>query len=159
MNVHFSSKSEDWGTPPEFWKLPVVNIYKKENWITRDVCASKDNAQAGKYWTKEDDCLSKDWSKYFDIRNTWFMNPPYGREIKHFIKKAYDETINTRLEVIALLPARTDTQWFHEYIYRKNLIYFIKGRLKFIHDGKQRHPAPFPSMIVWFNSSQTKRRN
>ena len=72
------------------------------------------------------------------------MNPPYGREIKNWVKKASKER-----RVVALLPARTDTKWFHDYIYkkRKTEIRFIKGRLKF---GNAKNSAPFPSMIVIF---------
>jgi len=69
------------------------------------------------------------------------MNPPYGREIGKWVKKAYQEG-----GVVGLLPARTDTKWFHDYIYGKAKIRFLKGRVKFSGKG----PAPFPSMIVIF---------
>ena len=74
------------------------------------------------------------------------MNPPYGREIGRFIKKAYEETLNGCKSVVCLLPSRTDTKWFHEYC-MKGKIEFIKGRLKF---GGSKNNAPFPSMIVIF---------
>ena len=74
-----------------------------------------------------------------------FCNPPYGREISKWVEKAYLENKNNNTFVVMLLPARTDTKWFHDYIYNKHEIIFIKGRLKF-NDGKQ--PAPFPSMLV-----------
>ena len=75
---------------------------------------------------------------------TVYCNPPYGREISKWIKKAYEENLKGT-KIVLLLPARTDTKWFHEYIYNKHEIRFIKGRLKF-NDGK--NPAPFPSMLV-----------
>ena len=73
-----------------------------------------------------------------------YCNPPYGREISKWVEKAYSENKKGVL-VVLLLPARTDTKWFHEYIYKKHEIRFIKGRLKF-NDGKK--SAPFPSMVV-----------
>jgi len=76
------------------------------------------------------------------------MNPPYGRKIVKWVEKAYIESKKTGTTVVALLPARTDTKWFHEYIYMKaKEIRLIKGRLKF---GDSKNPAPFPSMIVVF---------
>jgi len=73
-----------------------------------------------------------------------YCNCPYGREISKWVKKAYEEN-KKGVFVVMLLPARTDTKWFHDYIYNQHEIRFIKGRLKF-NDGKQ--SAPFPSMLV-----------
>ena len=75
-----------------------------------------------------------------------YINPPYGREISKWIEKAYIEN-QEGTTCVLLLPARTDTQWFHNYIYKKHEIRFIKGRLKF---GGCKNAAPFPSMIVIF---------
>lgn len=85
-----------------------------------------------------------------------FCNPPYGRVIGDWVKKAYEESRNGL--VVMLLPARTDTKWFHEYIYGKAEIRFLKGRLKF---GDSVNSAPFPSMIVVFKKglNERKRRN
>lgn len=83
------------------------------------------------------------------------MNPPYGKQIKHWVKKAYEEAIlNKRCVVVALLPARTDTQWFHAHIYQKSgvSVSFLKGRLKF---SGSKNSAPFPSMVVVFNHNFT----
>ena len=74
-----------------------------------------------------------------------FCNPPYGREIGAFVKKAYEESKKPNTSVVMLLPARTDTKWFHEYILGKAEIRFIRGRLKF---GNAVNSAPFPSMVV-----------
>lgn len=76
-----------------------------------------------------------------------WMNPPYGRTIKHWVKKAYESSLKGHL-VVALLPARTDTAWFHEYILGKAEIRFLRGRLKF---GNATNSAPFPSMVVVWN--------
>lgn len=79
---------------------------------------------------------------------TVFCNPPYGRkETGIWVKKCYEESLKSNTKVVMLIPSRTDTKWFHEYIYGKAEIRFIKGRLKF-NDGKE--SAPFPSMIVIF---------
>ena len=73
------------------------------------------------------------------------MNPPYGISIKHWVEKAYTEAKDPHCFVVGLLPARTDTQYFHNFIYDKADIIFIRGRLKF---GESKNSAPFPSMIV-----------
>jgi len=72
-----------------------------------------------------------------------FCNPPYSK-IKDWVKKCYDEAA-TGATVVLLIPARTDTRYFHDYIYKQHEIRFIKGRLKF---GDSKNSAPFPSMIV-----------
>lgn len=78
-----------------------------------------------------------------------FCNPPYGRELPKWVKKSYEESKKGAL-VVMLLPARTDTRWFHDYIYGKADIRFLKGRLKF---GDSKNAAPFPSMVVIFNKT------
>jgi len=133
MNVHFSSSTDLWSTPQDFY-----DKLNKEFHFTLDPCSTDDNHKCDKYFTLKDDGLSQDWSK-----DTVFMNPPYGRGIGDWIKKASES--NTT--VVCLLPARTDTQWFHNYIYNKADMKFIKGRLKF---GNSKNSAPFPSMIVIF---------
>ena len=76
---------------------------------------------------------------------TVFCNPPYGKEISKWVKKCYEEHKKNNITIVMLIPARTDTSYFHDYIYNKSEIRFIRGRLKF-NDGKQ--GAPFPSMLV-----------
>lgn len=129
-----SSNTDEWATPKKFFEE-----LNKEFSFTLDPCATKLNYKCNKYYTKEENGLIQDWSK-----EKVFMNPPYGREIGKWVEKAYNESKNGSL-VVCLLPARTDTKWFHNFIYKKHEIRFIKGRLKF-NDGKQ--SAPFPSMIV-----------
>lgn len=134
----FSSENENWGTPQD--------LYDQENakyQFTLDPCSDHDNHKCNKYYTKEDDGLQQDWSK-----ERVFMNPPYGRVIKHWVKKAYEEAVKGAL-VVCLLPARTDTKWFHQYC-KQGGITFLEGRLKFVLEGKD-NPAPFPSMIVVFD--------
>lgn len=140
MKVHYSSKTSEWATPISFF-API----QKEFLLNADVCATKENAKLEAYWTKEEDGLAQDWA---GIR-AW-MNPPYGREIGKWVKKASDGGADI---VVALLPARTDTKWFHDYIYHKAEIRFIKGRLKF---GDGKNSAPFPSMLVIFRPKEKK---
>ena len=78
------------------------------------------------------------------------MNPPYGRVIKDWIKKAYEEAQKDNTTVVALIPARTDTRYWHDYVMKAQAIYFVKGRLKFGNGGNS---APFPSAVVVFNGS------
>ena len=138
MNVHFSSKTDDWSTPQAFF-----DELDKEFHFTLDPCCTKENAKCKKYFTKEDDGLKQSWGGH-----TVFCNPPYGRAIKDWVKKAHDEAKGINTKVVMLIPARTDTKYFHEYIYGKAEIRFIKGRLKF---GDSKNSAPFPSMIVMFS--------
>lgn len=132
----FTSTTDLWYTPHDFY-----NKLNKEFNFTLDPCATKDNAKCKKFYTKENDGLKQSWDN-----EIVFMNPPYGRVIKEWIKKASEARGGA---VICLLPARTDTKYFHEYIYKKENveIRFIKGRLKF---GGSKNSAPFPSMIVIF---------
>jgi phage N-6-adenine-methyltransferase len=132
----FTSNTGEWETPQDFF-----DELNKEFNFTFDVCATKENAKCKRFWTKENNALTKDWN----LERFW-MNPPYGREIGKWIKKAATKRNGI---VVALLPARTDTRWFHDYIYKKPYveIKFIKGRLKF---GGAKNSAPFPSMLVIF---------
>lgn len=135
MNVHFSSKSNEWTTPQH-----LFDELNQEFNFTLDPCATEENAKCSKHFTIEDDGLSKDWSN-----DVVFMNPPYGREIKRWVKKAYEESLNGAT-VVCLIPARTDTTYWHDFIFDKaDDIKFLKGRLKF---GNGKNSAPFPSAIV-----------
>jgi len=99
-NVHFSSESNKYETPQDFY-----NKLDKEFNFTLDPCASPETAKCYRFYTKKDNGLSKDWS-----RDTVFMNPPYGREIKYWIEKAYKESVKGAT-VVCLIPARTDTRY------------------------------------------------
>ena len=134
MNVHFSSNTDLWYTPQDFFKK-YDDVYKFET----DVCATDDNAKCAKYYTEEMDGLSQEW------RGVCWMNPPYGRTIVKWMKKAYESSLEGAT-VVCLVPARTDTGWWHDYA-MKGDIEFIKGRLKF---GGSKNSAPFPSAVVVF---------
>jgi site-specific DNA-methyltransferase (adenine-specific) len=134
----FSSATDDWATPQAFF-----DELNSEFHFTLDPCASPTNAKCERYYTREQDGLFKDWQG-----ERVFCNPPYGREIAKWVHKCYIESRKKNTLVVALLPARTDTQWFHNLIYHKaREIRFIKGRLRF---GGSDVNAPFPSMVVIF---------
>ena len=136
MSVHFSSKTDLWYTPQEFF-----NKYNDKYNFTLDVCATHENAKCKNYFTEEVDGLSQEWT------GVCWMNPPYGRTIKQWMKKAYESSLNGAT-VVCLVPARTDTNWWHEYA-MKGEIEFIRGRLKF---GGSKNSAPFPSAVVIFKA-------
>lgn len=138
-DLFFSSKTDQWATPQHFFE----ELNKEFN-FSLDPCADSSNHKCTKYFSKEDDGLKQSWSGH-----NVFCNPPYGRTIGAWVKKCAEESKSAL--VVALLPARTDTSWFHNYIYKRAEIRFIKGRLKF---GEQKNSAPFPSMIVIFNNQE-----
>ena len=133
MDVMFSSATDTWETPQDFFDAVAMEFP-----FTIDVCALPENAKCPKYYSPTVDGLSQDWE------GVCWMNPPYGRQIGKWVKKAY-ESAKKGAVVVGLLPARTDTEWFHDYIYNKAEIRFIRGRLKF---GNSKNSAPFPSMLV-----------
>ena len=142
-NIHFSMESNEWETPQELY-----DELNKEYGFTLDPCATKESAKCDKYYTEEDNGLIQDWG------GVVFMNPPYGRQINKWIEKAYKESLKGAT-VVCLIPARTDTRYWWDYIFPYAEIRFIKGRIKFKKDGISA-PAPFPSAIVIFNN---KRKN
>lgn len=142
QKLMFSSKSDVWGTPPEFFNK-LDKIYK----FTLDPCATFENHKCDKYYTLEDDGLSKSWEN-----EVVFVNPPYS-DIGQWVKKAHYEATYNSATVVMLIPARTDTKYWHNYIMSDaNKIYFIKGRLKFANPFTSvSNSAPFPSAVVVFH--------
>ena len=142
MNIKaiFSQKNTVWSTPQSFF-----DELDKRFKFTLDVCALSENAKCETFFTPEIDGLQQKWA------GTCWMNPPYGREIGQWVRKAHIEASTGNCKVVALLPARTDTKWFHELILRKYEVEFIKGRLRF---SDSKNSAPFPSMIVVFEGNR-----
>lgn len=136
--VMFSSKTDMWATPQWFF-----DELDKEFHFTLDACAVKENAKCEQFFSPEDDGLKQEW-----LGTVW-CNPPYGRAIGNWVKKASE----SKTTVVMLLPARTDTKWFHDYIYKKAEVRFIKGRLKF---GGEKENAPFPNMVVVFRNGEAE---
>lgn len=141
MAVHYSSATDDWSTPQDFFDAMNAEYGP----FDLDVCASDENAKCAMYFTRSTDGLAQNWKLTATRKIRCWMNPPYGRGIGDWVKKAYDESQKGCL-VVCLLPARTDTKWFHDYCTR-GTIQFIRGRLKF---GGAKNSAPFPSMVVVF---------
>lgn len=132
--VLFRSSNDEWATPQD-----VFDALNDEFHFTLDPCATSENRKCEKYFTKADDGLKMNWGGY-----RVFCNPPYSK-IATWVEKAYSESKKPGTVVVLLIPSRTDTRWFHNFIYGKAEIRFIKGRLKF---GGAKYNAPFPSMIV-----------
>ena len=143
QQVMFSSKSNDWETPQHFYD----KLNKEFGPFTLDPCATEKSTKVSEhYFTPSDDGLFQDWDG-----QTVFMNPPYGREIKAWIKKAYSESLKPDTKVVCLIPARTDTKYWHKFCMKASEIYFVKGRLHFENKGaEQTNAAPFPSAVVIF---------
>lgn len=130
----FSSKTDLWSTPQDLFDK-YNEIYQFET----DVCALPENAKCEKFFTPEMDGLKQEWT------GVCWCNPPYGRQIGKWVEKA----CKSFATVVMLIPARTDTKWFHDYCLPYGKIEFLRGRLKF---GGCENPAPFPSMIVVFKA-------
>lgn len=145
--VLFSSKDQTWGTPPKLWH----ELNMKYGPFKLDAATNSLNPlRTPKYYTEQTNGLERKWY------NPTYVNPPYGREIYDWVKKANTEAMLGN-RVVMLIPARTDTRWFHDFIYNRPLVetIFLKGRLAMwnYHTGKAHpHKAPFPSMIVIFRA-------
>lgn len=138
-DVMFSSKTDLWETPQTFF-----DELDREFHFTLDVCALAENAKCAEYYTPEMDGLTRKRG------GVVWCNPPYGREIGKWVQRGLDAS-RDGATVVMLLPARTDTKWFHECIYGEAEIRFVKGRLKF---GGSKNSAPFPSMVAIFRPKE-----
>lgn len=132
-----SSNTNEWSTPRAFFAALDAEFH-----FNLDPCSTRENRKCAKFFTIEDDGLQQDWGGY-----RVFCNPPYGREIADWVRKCSEEAKKPGTLVVMLVPARTDTAYFHDYIYNHaREIRFVRGRLHFNEAG----PAPFPSMVVVF---------
>lgn len=148
-DLMFSSKSDEWETPQN-----LFDELNNEFNFTLDPCCTHENAKCKKHYTIKEDGLKQNWKD-----EVVFCNPPYGNSIKDWVKKSYEESKHAK--VVMLIPSRTDTSYFHDYILDNAEIRFIRGRLKFVNrlfptwneEGNYKlSPAPFPSMIVIFKT-------
>ena len=137
----FSSSSGEWATPQDF--------FEKLNWrfgpFDLDPCATPYNTKCANFYTEVEDGLTKDWGGHIV-----FVNPPYGRGIEQWIVKGYQESQKQDTRVVMLIPARTDTKYWHDYVMKAKEIHFIKGRLTF---GDAKNAAPFPSAVIVFENT------
>lgn len=140
----FSHKSDEWETPRALFD----NLDQEFNFDI-DLCASKNNALCKKYYTKEYPLTDK--GSQLLKGHSIFCNPPYSN-VGYFVELCWYLAFIKHNTCVMLIPSRTDTKWFHKYICNNPCcqIRFIKGRLKFCHEGKEKQSAPFPSMIVVF---------
>jgi phage N-6-adenine-methyltransferase len=136
----YTSNTDMWATPQDFF-----DKLNEEFGFEVDVCAVAENAKCQKYFTPEMDGLKQKWT------GVCWMNPPYGRQIRKWVKKAYESSLKGAT-VVCLLPARTDTKWWHDYC-MKGEVRLVKGRLKF---GDGKNSAPFPSAVVVFGANAKK---
>lgn len=137
--VMFSSKSDEYATPQELY-----NLLNKEFCFDLDPCSTDENCKCAAHYTKADNGLEKNWGGC-----RVFCNPPYS-DISSWVEKCYREGCKDNTLVVMLIPSRTDTKYFHNFILNRAEIRFIKGRLKF---GDSVNAAPFPSMIVIFRGA------
>lgn len=134
-----SSTTSEWATPQDLFD----DLDRRYGPFTLDPCCTDDNAKCDKHFTEVEDGLAQTWS------GRVFMNPPYGRRVQHWIRKAYESAQSGTADlVVCLVPSRTDTAWWHDYC-MKGEITFIRGRVYFRQDGKSDR-APFPSAVVVF---------
>ena len=129
-------KTDEWYTPLDFYQE-----LDNEFHFNLDPCSTDENHKCEKYYTIADNGLNHSWAGY-----RVFCNPPYS-EIDKWVEKAFYETKNPGTLVVLLIPSRTDTRYFHNYIMNRVEIRFVRGRLKF---GGSKNSAPFPSMLVIF---------
>ncbi|KKK96190.1 hypothetical protein LCGC14_2665220 [marine sediment metagenome] len=134
----FSSASGEWETPQGVFDALNAEFGP----FDLDPCATPENAKCPNFYTQESDGLLQPW------RGRVFVNPPYGRAIGRWIQKCYAAVGQDAKLVVALLPSRTDTAWWHDYVMKADEIRFIRGRLYFTRDDGLRARAPFPSAIV-----------
>lgn len=135
----FESNTCEWATPQDFF-----DQWDDQYHFVLDVCATPENAKCAEYFTEEVDGLKQDWTRKGAA--IW-MNPPYGRDIIKWMRKAYETSLQGTT-VVCLVPARTDTAWWHEYAMHGDIT-FVRGRLKF---GGGKNSAPFPSAVVVFHA-------
>jgi phage N-6-adenine-methyltransferase len=138
----FESTKQDWETPD--WLFSEMNSWYDFQF---DLAASKKNAKCDKYFTQADDALEQDWTY---LGRCW-LNPPYGgnsdNRLSRWVQKAYESAKWPTCMVVMLMPARTNTSWWHDYCMKAGTIWFIKGRPKF---GGAKYGLPQPLAIVVF---------
>lgn len=137
-SVLYSSESEVWETPKDLFDKLDTEFH-----FDIDVCALPSNAKCTTFFTPEQDGLKQKWE------GVCWMNPPYGRKIGAWMRKA----LEAKTTVVCLVPARTDTKWWHDYAMKASEIRFVKGRLKF---GDSKNSAPFPSAIIVFREKNNE---
>lgn len=137
--VTIKHQTDNWKTPAD-----LFGVLDDEFHFTLDPCASHDSHLCNKYYTPEEDGLKQSWGG-----ETVFCNPPYSEAAK-WVEKAFYESRADNTTVVMLIPSRTDTSYFHNFILHRTEIRFVSGRLQF---GNSKRNAPFSSMIVIFRGA------
>ncbi|PZL70215.1 adenine methyltransferase [Enterococcus plantarum] len=141
----FTSNKQDWETPQD-----LFNKLHSKYHFDLDAAASDHNAKLSNYYTADDDALSQQW------QGNVFCNPPYGRQLGKWLAKAWQEyQRDPNRTIVFLIPARTDTSYWHDYIFGKAEIEFLRGRIKFEDNGQKKDAAPFPSAVVVYKGKRT----
>ena len=135
-----SSRTDEWPTDPAVF----VRLEAESGPFDLDPCATDESGKCPRYFTRNDDGLAQHWT------GRVFMNPPYGRSLPDWMRKAWESSQNGCELVVCLVPARTDTAWWHDYASRGEYR-FERGRLKF---GGCENRAPFPSAVVVFRNGE-----
>ena len=134
----FNAKTTEWATPTDFFK-PLNDEFH----FTLDVCATAENTKVAKFFSPEQNGLVQSW-----IGNICWMNPPYGRNLIKWLEKAKHEADYFGVTTVCLVPARTNTAWFHKICLKASEIRFVLGRPKF---GDADHGLPQPLAVVIFS--------
>lgn len=145
-HVIFSSDDNRWGTPQR-----LFDYLNTEFHVSVDLCAVQSNAKCSRFFSPSENSLLQEW-----VGVCW-MNPPYGKEIGLWMKKAFLSS-QAGASVVCLVPVRTDARWFQRWVIGKASIRFIEGRLRFSGFSGNGHgdSAPFPSMIVIYDNKPPK---
>ena len=142
---HTTGKT-DWETPPE-----VFDLLNKEFRFTLDPCATPRTAKCRRFFTSKQDGLTRPWC------GRVFVNPPYGRQISSWVRKGFQESLSSTEIVVMLLPARTDPDWWHDYVMKAKEVRLTAGRLCFLDQGQPVKNPAFGSAIVVFDGRRHRR--
>lgn len=145
-HIFFSSQTNEWATPQ--WLFDELD---KEFHFTLDPCCTHENAKCERHYTIEEDGLKQSWGG-----ESVFLNPPYGKTLHKWVEKAWKESCKPNTVIVMLIPSRTDTRYFHDYILHRSEIRFIRNRLDFNDIGGR---APFPSMLVIYRSGGGRKES
>lgn len=137
--------SKEHGTPD--WIIKKLLQHSSRTAFDLDPAATPENAKAPVYYTQDQDGLSLPWNIRAPEKTLVFCNPPYGRDVGKWVRKAYEESFQDVISCL-LLKVSSDTEWWHNYVMKADSIQFIRGRVKY--QGVSSGPAPFPSCIVVF---------
>jgi site-specific DNA-methyltransferase (adenine-specific) len=143
LGILASSQSSEWTTPPTLF----AKLNARYGPFTLDPCATPENALCEHYYTRAENGLTQSWT------GKVFLNPPYGRGLSNWLRKTWESVTTGEADLVCcLLPARTDTSWWHEWVVRGE-VEFLSGRLHF---GGAQNGAPFPSAVVVFRNGKAR---